>query len=95
MKKKGKCGAAFILIFCCILFSLFSQSLSQPASPQEKAKETEVEKVPEKIVPSPQNIKEKTAIYVFLAWIWISIFVLIYFLRLKIREADRLHRLKF
>jgi hypothetical protein len=41
--------------------------------------------------PGPQNITEKIAIYVFLGWLWLSILVLIYFLRLKIKESDRLH----
>jgi len=29
------------------------------------------------------------------AWMWIAIFVLIYILRLKIREVDRLLKLRF
>lgn len=50
---------------------------------------------PEKIVGAPRDIKQKTAILVFVAWIWVSILVLVYFLRLKIKEADRLYRLRF
>jgi len=50
---------------------------------------------PEKIVGAPQDIKQKTGILVFVAWIWVSVLVLIYFLRLKIKEADRLYRLRF
>jgi quinol-cytochrome oxidoreductase complex cytochrome b subunit len=46
---------------------------------------------PESVVPSPANIKESTAIYVFVGWMWLAIGVLIYLLRQKIREADRLH----
>lgn len=49
----------------------------------------------QKIIPSPQNIKESTGIYVFVAWMWIAIFVLVYILRLKIREVDRLLKLRF
>ncbi len=60
---------------------------------QETAPQTEAEE--EKIVPSPKNIKEGTAIYVFVGWMWLSIFVLIYILRLKIKEVDRLYRIKF
>ena len=56
--------------------------------PQEEQK-------PEKIEAGPQDIKQKTGIYVFVAWMWVSVFVLIYFLRLKIKEADRLYRLRF
>jgi len=47
------------------------------------------------IHPGPQDMVEKIGISVFLAWIWISIVVLIYFLRLKIKEADRLYELRF
>ncbi len=49
----------------------------------------------EKIAAGPQDIKQKTGIYVFVAWMWVSVFVLIYFLRLKVKEADRLYRLRF
>jgi hypothetical protein len=31
-------------------------------------------------------------IYVFLAWLWMSIIILIFFLRDKIRESDRVFR---
>jgi Na+/H+ antiporter NhaC len=58
------------------------------SDPQEK-------EVPEKIVGAPQNIKQKTGIWVFVVWLWISVFVIIYFLRLKIEEVDRLYRLKY
>lgn len=61
------------------------------AIPQETKAQAEVEE----IVARPKNIKEKTAIYVFLVWLWISIGALIYVLRLKIKEADRIHALKF
>ncbi len=49
----------------------------------------------ETIVPGPKDVKQATAIYVFLGWIWLSIGILIFFLRLKIKEVDRLHRLGF
>ena len=49
----------------------------------------------ETIVPGPTDIKQTTAIYVFLGWIWLSIGILIFFLRLKIKEVDRLHDLGF
>lgn len=52
-------------------------------------------KTQEKVKPAFKNIKEKTAAYVFLGWIWVSIFVLIYFLRQKINEVDRLYRSRF
>lgn len=45
---------------------------------------------PEKVHGAPSDIREAAAIYVFLGWLWLSILVLIYLLRLKIRECDRL-----
>ena len=61
---------------------------AQTSTPQEKEE-------PEKIIGAPQDAKQKTGILVFVAWMWISILVLIFFLRLKIKEADRLYRLRF
>ena len=65
---------------------------SQPAKVllQMPAAET-----PEKIIPAFKNIKEQTATYVFLGWIWVCIFVLIYILWNKIKEVDRLFEAKF
>ena len=57
-------------------------------APQEKQE-------PDKIVGAPQDAKQKTGIWVFVVWMWISVVVLIYFLRLKIKEVDRLYRLRF
>ena len=50
---------------------------------------------PVSVVPAPQNIRESTAIYVFIGWMWLSIFVLFYLLRLKIKETDRLHASRY
>lgn len=49
----------------------------------------------EKLIPGPQNITQKTAVVVFLIWMWVSIVVLLYVLRLKVKELDRLERLGF
>jgi hypothetical protein len=64
-----------------------SQEATSPLDKQEVQAKAE----PEKIVPGPQNIKERTAIYVFIGWMWVSIAVLVYILRLKIKEIDRLY----
>ena len=69
-----------------------SQAAEQMA---EKSDEISEEEIPEVIVPAPKDIKEATAIYVFLGWMWLSILVLIYLLRLKVKETDRIHQLKF
>ena len=62
----------------------FQQSL-------EDQDESEVET----IVPGPKDVRQATAIYVFLGWIWLSIGILIFFLLLKIKEVDRLHLLGY
>jgi hypothetical protein len=66
-------------------------SRSPQAAPQAKSQEILAKAEPEKIIPGPQNIKERTAIFVFLGWMWVSIAVLVYILRLKIKETDRLY----
>jgi Na+/H+ antiporter NhaC len=94
LRKKRFMGVFLLFIFFLSFFILefnFAQQVTQDV--QEEI--TQVENTQEKIIPSPQNIKEQTGIYVFLAWMWIAIVVLIYILRLKIREVDRLHKLRF
>ncbi len=49
----------------------------------------------EEIHAGPKDIKEEIGTYVFLGWLWLSIFVMIYLLRQKIREIDRLHSYKY
>jgi len=68
----------------------FAQVVEEVSPDAAQAKEES-----DKIVASPQNIKEETSIFVFVGWMWLCIFVLVFFLRLKIREADRLFRFKF
>ncbi len=86
------------------------KELSQtPAAPQEVKPETQsaapapavkpAKKVPEKrtetIVPAFSGIKERTAVFVFYVWLWLSIVVLIYFLRLWVKESDRVYHAKY
>jgi hypothetical protein len=49
----------------------------------------------EPIIPAFQTPREKTAVIVFYVWLWLSIGVLIYFLRWWVQEADRVFRAKF
>jgi len=104
MKKK----IVFIFMPALIMgvFTAFAASIQQPLSEekdksvqtpaqQPPAKAAEVQVQPDKIVPGPKNIKERTAIYVFVGWLWAAIVVLIYITRLEIKEADRLLELKF
>jgi len=94
----SKKQAAFLSLFLFVtLIAWGGISLSHPQQAAEKTESgaPQKEEAPDKIVGAPQNIKQKTGIWVFVAWIWVSVFVLIYFLRLKIAEADRLHRIRF
>ncbi len=88
------------LIVGFLLLILFSWSVIPPSQAQQEEKKEGVEEIqtdkkPEKVVASPQDIREKTGIVVFVVWMWLSIIILVFFLRLKIREADRLYRLRF
>ena len=78
-ERKGKIITilAFLLVVFAVAMSVWS--LQTPSKPEV-----------DRIVAAPQNIKESTAIYVFLGGIWLSIAVLTYLLRLKIKETDRL-----
>jgi len=92
----GKRVLVLTVLFCFLLVSfspLLNPAQQTVEEPQKDTAQSEEES--EKIVASPQNIKEETGIFVFVGWMWLSIFVLVFFLRLKIREADRLFRLKF
>lgn len=93
-------GRKKFLVFL-LLFAFFHSSFilkydfGQQTGQAEKSKIKQVEENAEKIIPSPKDIKESTGIYVFLVWMWIAIFVLVYILRLKIKEADRLYQFRF
>lgn len=85
----------FLLMIFFLSFFILEYNFAQEVTQEEQEEKVQVKADQEKIIPSPQNIKESTGIYVFVAWMWIAIVVLIYILRLKIREADRLHKLWF
>jgi hypothetical protein len=77
---------------------LFAQAESQASPSTQKP---EVKKAPEEpkaraedLVPSPRNARERSAILVFVAWLWAVIAGLLVVVRLKIREVDRLFNLE-
>ncbi len=84
--------AIFLLGFV-FSFGRTGSSVVQRAPFFQQALGDQDESEVETIVPGPKDVKQATAIYVFLGWIWLSIGILIFFLRLKIKEVDRLHRL--
>lgn len=85
---------AFLFLFLLLWVGVFYCSAQQDVAQAQTSTPQEKEE-PEKIVGAPQDAKQKTGILVFIAWMWISVFVIVYFLRLKIKEADRLYRLRF
>lgn len=84
-----------LLVVFFIAFFFVKFVVAQQVVPEDQDKINQVEKNAEKIVPSPKDIRESTGIYVFMTWMWVAIFVIIYFLKLKIKEVDRLYKLKF
>jgi len=97
MRKKGRFFALVLLLALGLVSFVLKYDYGQQRTPQAKdqAMQVEKEQEPEKIIPSPKDIKESTAIHVFLVWMWVAIIVLIYILRLKIKEVDRLNKIKF
>jgi hypothetical protein len=67
----------------------------KPAAPAAKKPIKKEVVRTEPIVPAFSGIKEQTAVYVFYAWLWLSIVILIYFLRLWVKEADRVYKAKY
>jgi hypothetical protein len=95
MRKKKKFVALFVLVVSFHSFFLLKSDFAQQVAQKEKTEMTQEEESQEKIIPGPQNIKESTGIYVFVAWMWLAIFVLIYILKLKVKEVDRLFEIQF
>jgi hypothetical protein len=92
---KKKLLGIFLLVVLSFSFFIVEFNFAQQVRQEEQEEKIQVKDDQEKVIPSPQNIKESTGIYVFVAWMWIAIFVLIYVLRLKIREVDRLLEIRF
>jgi hypothetical protein len=85
---------AFVVSAICLGMFLCVSGWAQQPQTQEEAQAVKDE-TEEIIKPAPKDIKEAVAIYVFLGWMWLSILVLIYILRQKIKEVDRIYHLKF
>lgn len=86
---------SWALLVCVLAVFCAGNGLTQEIPPKEPTPQAQVGEEEGKIIPSPTNIKEGTAIYVFLGWAWLSILVLVFILRAKIKEVDRLYRIKF
>jgi hypothetical protein len=66
--------------------------LAAQDAPKAPAAKPVVEAKPEEVRPAFLTPRERSGTYVFLGWTWLTIGVLLYFLKLKIREADRVFR---
>jgi|Deesub1362B_J571_1020462.scaffolds.fasta_scaffold00002_161 type II secretory pathway component PulF len=80
-----------VVIFFCLQGFVAPQLMAQVNGPQSEGKKN----TDQLMKTGPLNIKEKIAVLVFLSWLWLSIVVLVYLLIQKIREADRLHEIKY
>jgi hypothetical protein len=65
-----------------------------PALPSGRTDKASAKRT-EPILPAYQTPKEKTAVLVFFVWLWLSIGVLVYYLRWWVQEADRVFRARF
>ena len=92
MRRTVSASLALILALAVVLPAILSAQSPAPANSAPKVK---APPTPETIHPAFADLKEKTAVLVFLAWLWLIVGILVWLLRMKIREADRVHALKF
>jgi len=97
-RRTARMGCVLLAVLFTLLFApdfIRAQQASPPPQPAPAAKKAlEAAPAPAKagqeVVPGTRNPKERMGVYVFMAWLWISIIVLVYILRAKVKEADRL-----
>jgi hypothetical protein len=92
MRKKTWSSQAVGLAVLLLMISALAGGL-YAQQPEEAA--PQVEDAGGEIHPGPKNITEKVEICVFLAWVWGVIFLLIFVLRHKIKEMDRLYEINY
>ncbi len=76
-----------------LLVLLLLNSLPEAAARQVPAGKTAVEpeQAPAEVQTGPKDARERTGAYVFLVWLWSVIIVLVFVLRAKVKDVDRLH----
>ena len=95
MTKKHRSIAWLVMLISLWALILVGPGFTQQVIPGEKNEITQEEESQDKIIPGPQTIKESTGIFVFIAWMWLAIFVLVYILSLKVKEVDRLFEIRY
>ncbi len=85
--------AAFLIVFlsAAVLAGIAGavQDVQKAPAAKPAATKPAPEAAPKEIHPTFLSPREKSGTYVFICWTWLSIGVLLYVLRLKIKEADR------
>jgi len=92
MRVKGVILCILFLLLCSFLISSSNITMPDPQTAKMESIPSQESETDIIISSGPKDIKEKTGILFFLGWVWLSIFVLIYFLRQKIKETDRLYQ---
>ena len=95
MTKKHRSIAWLVMFVSLYALFLVEPGFTQQVIPEDKSEMTQEEESQDKITPGPQTIKESTGIFVFIAWMWLAIFVLVYILSLKVKEVDRLFEIRY
>jgi len=96
MVKRGETFLALSLVLLILIPAPTSPPSAAPAVQVSGGQEQgESPRAEEGVEASPRSLKEKWGIVVFLGWLWLSVGFLVYCLRLKIKELDRLHRIRF
>lgn len=95
-------AAGMLCFFMMVIFlmpavsGLWAQASPPQSVPAPKASLSPNPAPPaQEVVPGPRTPKERMGVYVFMAWLWASIIVLIFILRAKVREADRLFEARY
>ena len=81
---------ALAIVPCLFAAALAAWGQDAPTVPVEQAA---IKSPVQQAEPAPRPPRERMAVYVLLAWVWFSIVALLGFLRLRIREADRVFRM--
>ena len=63
---------------------------AQPAKPAVASAQAA-----EEIAPGSKDARERTGVYVFLVWLWSVLIVLVFILRAKVKDVDRLHDMRY
>lgn len=90
-RRRALAAAGLLLLGALLASGLLEASVQEPAQASLKPA-ADAPPGPDKPA-AARPAKERMAVNVILAWVWLSIAVLLGFLRMRVREADRVHRM--